>query len=323
VKDLNEPLLASTLTRVFDDPDGRYGHLVIFQVPTAPVDPSAAATPEPPQAVSMFVGGEGTGPGRFKGPRGIAVNAAGEVFVADTDNHRIQRFSPAGDYLAELGGPGSEPGRLNQPNGLAIDASGHLFVADSGNHRVQELDATGRFVQEWRGPEPTFYGPRDVVVAGGVLYVLDQGRGRVVVIRPDGRMAAMGSLGSGAGQLRDPTGLAVAGDRVYVADAANGRLAIFTTGGDWIGATPVAAWSGGSFQVPDVIASPDGSRIFASGFATNEVLVLSRDGERLDELRPAAPGRFEAPGAMALTPNGDLVVLQYYGRRVVLVDPTP
>jgi DNA-binding beta-propeller fold protein YncE len=330
VKALNEPLLAANLERVFDDPNGRHGHLAIYRVPAAPAAlGSGGSGPEPTTSVpvpgSMFVGGRGTVAGRFQGPRGIAVLPSGEVVVADSDNHRLQRFSSTGEWLGEIGGLGSGPGRFNQPNGLAVGAEGHLFVADSTNHRVQELEAGGRFVREWRGPAPGFYGPRDLELGpDGVLYVLDQGRGRVVTIGPGGQMAAFASLGSGDSQLLDPTGLAVVGERVYVADAANARLAIFTTDGAWVGAAPIPEWRQQGFQAPDVVGSTDGGRLFASSFATDQVLVLNLDGARLGELRPPPPTRFEAPGAMARAPDGGLYVAQYYGQRVLLVQgPTP
>jgi DNA-binding beta-propeller fold protein YncE len=320
VKDLNEPLLASALELAFDDPEGRYGHLAIYRVPAGAVGQPSAGQPGALAPVSMFAGGTGAGPGQFKGPRGIAVSGSGEVFVADSDNHRIQRFGSDGTFANEIGGLGTVPGRFNQPNGVAIGPNGHVYVADTSNHRVQELDAAGRFVQEWHGPEPRFYGPRDVVVTpDGSLYVLDQGRGRVVEIGLDGRMTAFGGLGSGDGQLRDPTGLAVAGGRVYVADTANARISVFTTQGVFVSSVLIPEWNRTTPQYVDLVVSEDGRSLYASSFATDEILVLGLDGRRLGTIRATPPNRFQGPGAMTLRPGGGLYVVEFYGARITAV----
>ena len=69
----------------------------------------------------------------------VAINAKGEVYVAEFGNHRVQKFSPTGEPLGCWGGPGRELGRLNTPWGLAIDSRGRVHVLDSENHRVQRI----------------------------------------------------------------------------------------------------------------------------------------------------------------------------------------
>ena len=65
------------------------------------------------------------------------MDATGNVYVADTFNNRIQRFTSNGTYLAPLGGPGSGDGQFSQPWGVAVHASGDVYAADTGNGRVQ------------------------------------------------------------------------------------------------------------------------------------------------------------------------------------------
>ena len=111
--------------------------------------------------------------------------------MADTQNHRIERFDAEGTYLAEFGSRGDGPGQFNEPNGVAVDLRGHVFVTDTLHHRVQEFDPTGAFVAEWAGAEPGFYGPRDVEVGpDDTLYVLDQGRARVVKRTASGEVSS-------------------------------------------------------------------------------------------------------------------------------------
>ncbi|HYN70153.1 MAG TPA: NHL repeat-containing protein, partial [Candidatus Eisenbacteria bacterium] len=272
VEHVNEDVYRAHFEVAFDDTEHRYGGLVVYRVPQgggsasgnggpsasgAPAGSTApgpsAATPSGP-AVDMFTGGHGAGPGQLDGPRGIAVDPKGNILVADTQNNRIQRFAPDGTFLASFGKRGVGPGEFNEPNGVAVDSRGHIFVADTANQRLQEFDDRDQFVREWRGPEPGFYGPRDIAVGpDDAIYILDQGRGRIVKQATDGTVSTMGSLGTGDGQLRDPTGVAVVGDQVYVADATNSRVVVFTAAGALVRSWPVAEWQGVTYQYPDVV----------------------------------------------------------------------
>ena len=81
----------------------------------------------------------GSGNGQFGGPDGVAVDASGNVYVADTDNDRIQKFNSARHLHHQVGQPrlGRRPVRL--PDGVAIDAAGNVYVADTGNDRIQKF----------------------------------------------------------------------------------------------------------------------------------------------------------------------------------------
>ena len=113
----------------------------------------------------MFQGRKGAGKGEFDSPTGIAVDASGNILVADTNNGRIEKFSPTGAFLSTIGTKGSGQGQLGEPNGIAIDRAGNIYVAEvASNHRVQKLGPDGRFIAEWKGPEPGFYGPRRIAI---------------------------------------------------------------------------------------------------------------------------------------------------------------
>ena len=77
----------------------------------------------------------------FAGPLGVAVDGQGNLFVADTFNDRIQKFSAQGEPLAQWGTRGSAPGQFQGPSGVAVDGQGNLFVTDTGNSRIQKLPA--------------------------------------------------------------------------------------------------------------------------------------------------------------------------------------
>jgi len=84
-------------------------------------------------------GSYGTGNGQFVAAYGVATDAAGNVYVVETDGHRIQKFTDTGTYLTQWGSYGSGNGQFDDPFGVAVDASGNVYVADHGNHRIQKF----------------------------------------------------------------------------------------------------------------------------------------------------------------------------------------
>jgi sugar lactone lactonase YvrE len=89
---------------------------------------------------------------RFDGPQGLAVDAGGNLYVADTNNHTIRKIAPSTSLVTTVAGlagiPGAADGlgsqaRLNCPSGLSVDLSGNLFVADTENHTIRKIDPTG------------------------------------------------------------------------------------------------------------------------------------------------------------------------------------
>jgi DNA-binding beta-propeller fold protein YncE len=84
-------------------------------------------------------GSGGSGDGQFNFPEGGAVDASGNVFIADVNNDRIQKFTNAGTFLTKWGSAGSGNGQFNIPTGVAVDVSGNVFVADNSNNRIQKF----------------------------------------------------------------------------------------------------------------------------------------------------------------------------------------
>ena len=89
-------------------------------------------------------------PGHFHDPHGIALDSGGNVYVADTANHRVQKLDAEGNVLTTWGGLGTEPGQLDRPVAIAVnDSANMVYVSDSGNQRVQVFTLDGDFLGQW------------------------------------------------------------------------------------------------------------------------------------------------------------------------------
>ena len=313
--------------KVFDGAE--YWQLAIYKVPDNAdfVPPSAAAAPGastlPLKGISVFDGGKGKENGQFDFPRGVAVDNAGNILVADTNNNRLQKFSPTGAFLSVIGKVGQGPGEFQQPGGIAIDASGTIYVADVSNHRVQKLKPDGTPLAAWKGPDVGFYGPRDIALGpDNTLYVVDEGHGRVVKMDSNGKtLAIWGGQGKEDGQFGDATSVAIDGknNRVYVADPGNRRVQVFDTYGKFLAKWTVDEWRPVGWSFQDLVVDEQSERLYASSVATDEVLVFDLAGKKIESLRPKPPDKLEGCSSLALV-RGKLYALNTYANHLSWID---
>ena len=330
IKRPNEDVYSLNFEKVWEDKAKVYSSLVIYKVPEKA--PKEFKRPDPAKAlarlmqqppVTMFQGGKGAGRGQFDFPRGMTVDRSGNILVADSNNGRIQRFSPAGVFLGAIGKMGRNPGEFQEPNGIAVDSSGNIYVADVANQRVQKLTSAGNFIAQWQGPEPGFYGPRDVwVTPDNLVYVVDQGRSRIVKLNSNGVvLGTWGSQGQGDGQFAEPSAVAVdaKSDRVYVADPRNQRIQVFDGAGKFISKWTVNEWQATGWAFQDLLIDPQAERLYATSPPTDEVLIFDLAGTRIGELKAKPPDKLEGASALALA-NGKLYVLCTFADRVRRID---
>jgi len=187
-------------------------------------------------------------------PSGIAFDAAGNLYIADTDNHRIRRVDGVTGIITTVAGTGvrgysgdnqqATLAKINNPYHIAVDALGDLFIADGGNHRVRRVDVITGIITTIAGTgNPGYNGddqlatsadlqdPRGVAIdTAGNLYIADYGNHRVRIVNPAGviqTFAGNGKYGfSGDGSLataaslKGPTGLGRdAAGNIYIADS--------------------------------------------------------------------------------------------------------
>ena len=308
ISKLNEAVYENNFEKVFTDAEHRYGGLSIFKVPQeSRLEPgreaSVTAADEPNlPASNAFNGGRGIAHGQFASARGLAVDNDGNIYVADTGNARVQKFSGKGEFLAAIGRAGAGPGQLKNPVGVAVDSDGVIYVTDAGTHQLIKFGGNGQFIDQWGGPPPGFYGPLDVAVSpNGNLYVVDQGRARIVVMdRAGNTIKEWGKKGNGPGEFDDPTGVAVGGDRVYVADEKNNRIQVFDLEGKFLLKWQIPEWAQDVFHNPDVFFDATGKRLYVSSGVSNEVLVFDPDGKEMGRRKSTSPVKFDRPSGLAL-----------------------
>jgi DNA-binding beta-propeller fold protein YncE len=273
-------------------------------------------------APNMFKGSRGTGKGEFDSPTGIAADSAGNFFVADTGNGRVEKFSATGEFVSTIRIQGNAKEVSSQPSGVAVDHDGKVYVADVSNHRVQKLNRDGAVVAEWKGPEPGFYGPRRIAIGpDDSIYVVDQGHDRIIKFSPGGEVLSIwGSKGTGDSQFDDPTSVTIdpTTNKVYVADPRNRRIQVFDSNGRFLTKWMVPEW-GQPYGFEDLIVDPNTARVYASSANMDAVLVFDMNGRRIGTLKLKPSDKLEGPSALALV-NRKLYVLNMTGNRVSVID---
>lgn len=201
-----------------------------------------------------FRGDQGTAvAARLANPSGVAVSDSGEVYVSDTENHRVRKITPSG-VITTVAGRGiagfrgdrgaATSARLWNPQGLALDGAGRLYVADSTNHRIRVIDSNGTITTLAGSGRPGFGGddgpsteamllrPSDVAVdALGNVYIADTGNHRIrrvsngiiTTVAGNSRVGFGGDGGpADLATLNNPEGVAVdMYGSVYIADTRN------------------------------------------------------------------------------------------------------
>ncbi|PTL60353.1 hypothetical protein [Paraconexibacter algicola] len=266
----------------------------------------------------------GGGGGNDAGAGGGLAASATHLFVADSGNDRVQRFTYDGGNGVEI----VPPGQLAYPKGLAVRKT-RLLVADDQNHRVQAYDTGGRFLAtigagSGAGPGQLSFPYGVALDTAGRLFVADNLNHRIVRFgtAPDYRyVARWGTFGTLPGRLAYVRALAVDGTgNVYVANTGNDRIDVFDRGGRLLRSFGRSGRAPGQFNQPSGVAADAAGFRAVTDAINGRVEFLDPTGRVVTSWGSPNPGPtvLPRPVAVAFDAAGDAYVLDQRRARILV-----
>lgn len=279
---------------------------------------------------------------QLAGPEGVAVDVAGNLYIADTNNHRIRVVDASTNTITNFAGTGvfgftgdngtATAAQLNNPRGVAVDTSGNVYIADSGNHRVRRV--TGGTISTIAGSATAgFSGDGGIATLArlnlpssvafdsstNTLYIADTSNHRIrfVVGTTIDTVA-----GTGPTELFNPDGIALATGSVFIADRGNHRVRRVTAGVmTTIAGTGTAGdtgdggtATGAALNAPEAVAVDSSNNIYVADTANGKVrritgTKITSFAGQIDAqgMGPQPTGRLADPQALTMTPQITLV----------------
>ena len=262
-------------------PDAHYDQFLIF-------DPDGTFLEAWGQSGSELGEFEFTSPENpSPGYGGVAFDAAGNIYVLDTGNYRIQKFAPDRSFLTTWGGKGNDTGQFRRPAGIAIDGRGRVYISDEGWGKIEVFAEDGSWIDTWSGlgtPNGLAIGPADgdILDSRGarVIWVADLGSAVIKFSATGERLATWQAYGTDAGAFLRTVSVAVAlYGRVYVADMDAQRVQVFAPDGTLLGDWGERGTAPGQFLAPYGVAL-DGQ---------GDIYVVELDGNRIQKFRLLPP----------------------------------
>jgi DNA-binding beta-propeller fold protein YncE len=206
-----------------------------------------------------------------------------KIYVADSDNNRIQVLSLDGVPVFQFGSEGDEAGQFKKPEGVAVNSNGVIYVADTQNNRIQIFSNDGIFLTAFgkygtseegkKSAEIVFQNPKAITIdSENLVYVLDSGNNRIQVFKEDGAFVGeIGGQGKSAGRFKQPGDITKdENNYLYVTDQGNHRVQIFSPGGEFVMSFGSYGEGPGYFRQLSAIAASEG-KIFIADYKTDQI----------------------------------------------------
>ena len=227
--------------------------------------------------------GETTEDGKFKNPKGIAVfrdSVSDRIYVSDSSNDRVQKFTPTGDFILKWGVNGTAAGQFQEPFGITATTDENIFVVDRQNNRIEKFSSTGAFLTAWGSMgngNGQFNNPLGLASdSNNNIFVVDSSNNRVQKFDANGNyLLSWGSQGTANGQFNFPTGIASdLNNDLYIVDTNNNRIQKFDTNGNFISKWGTSGTSNGEFFSPQGIAVAPNGTVYITDTNNNRIQVF-------------------------------------------------
>lgn len=272
-------------------------------------------------APGQILGGEGSGEGLLQEPYGVDVDPLGNVFVADSGNHRIAVYDSSGQLTDTFGEEGTAEDQFDYPTGVTFAPDETAWVSDPGLDRLQHFDENGiSVITAGLGGNPLIDPVSTTFDGEGRFLVPEAGAGRVQRFSSNGTpIDVIGSPGTGNGQFSVPSGVAVdpSGD-IHVADAVANRIQTFNPQGGFVSSLGSTGSGPAQFSNPFGLEFDSDGDLFVADSSNQRVQQISPAGSQVSQFKadPEGDGTVPAPWGIAAGPL-DSMYVSYPGADVV------
>ncbi len=226
--------------------------------------------------VSQF-GSSGSGASQFNSPQRCATDRAGNLYVVDTGNHRIQKFTSGGTWMATLGSLGSAAGQFNNPRGVAVDSVGNVYVMDTNNNRIQKFNSS--LAWQWSAGSlgsgaGQLNGAQGIAVdpTGAFVYVAEYSNGRISRFTSAGVYSTSWTSASVSDVAVDLAG------NVYATSYINNRVTKYTSAGAQVTFWGTAGSGNGQFSGPQGVAVDRYGNVYVTDSGNRRVQKFNTSG---------------------------------------------
>ena len=288
--------------------------------------------PEDPYQFQFSFGTPGQEPGQLQCAWGIGIDAAGNIYVAESPNNRVSVFDSTGHFVRAWGTTGSGDGEFDAPWGVAVDKAGNVYVVERIGNRVQKFAADGTFITKW-GELDTggsrFREPMGIAVdSSGNVYVADTENQCIQKFNPDGTFIAGWATHAPYENPAYPASIAIDSfDRVYVAESALNRVSKYTSSGDLLTRWGGYGFDNGQFYCLYGIGVDRTGNVFTSEYRAEwgmcRIQKFDADGVFLTTWGPfgVSDGEFCRPWGIVSDPKGNVYISDASRQRVQVFAP--
>ena len=260
-------------------------------------------------------------------PQGIAVASNGDIYIADTGNHCIKKFTSDGKFIKKcIGKQKSKSAKVQEfitPTGIAVDSLGNIYVTDIGTCYVYKFNSDFSLLTDWRykGTDSSEWNPSSIAVDGrNNIYITNVLNNEIQKFNSSGKFIEdWGSTGNNEKEFKWPHGISIGNrTRIYVADTFNHRIQRFTSGGSFLCEWGYLGSGKDQMITPRAVTTDGNGNVYVADTGNHRIVVYSQDGRYITSWgqKGSDNGEFRFPQGVAIDTDGSIYVLDTDNHRV-------